>query len=75
MATEPQRTPEEIRSSIESNRLELSRSITHLRGEVAELTNWRRQLELHKRELATGAAVLGAAVGGLVAVASFLRRR
>ena len=69
------RSPDEIRASIESNRLELSRSITRLRGEVVELTDWRKQVSTHKRELMIGAAAAGAAIGGLLAVASLFRRR
>jgi hypothetical protein len=42
-----------------------------LRGRVAELTDWRRQVREHRRELVIGAAVVGFAVGGLLA----LRRR
>ena len=50
---------------------ELARSVEALRGRVAELTDWRRQIRAHQRELAIGAAVVGFAVGGLIA----LRRR
>ena len=46
----PTRTPEEIRASIEQNRQQLAVSLTHLRGEVAELTDWRKQLTIHRRE-------------------------
>ena len=42
-----------------------------LRGRVTELTDWRRQVREHRRELVVGAAVVGFAVGGLLA----LRRR
>jgi hypothetical protein len=42
-----------------------------LRTRVGELTDWRRQVREHKRELVIGAAVVGFAVGGLLA----LRRR
>ena len=37
----PNRTPEEIRASIEANRVELAHSLVRLRGEVAEITDWR----------------------------------
>ena len=38
-----------------------------LRGRVTELTDWRRQVREHRRELIIGAAVVGFAVGGLMA--------
>ena len=40
MATQ-QRSPEEIRNSIEETRRELAFSVNDLRSKVAELTNWR----------------------------------
>ena len=51
--------------------LQLSRSVEALRGRVTELTDWRRQIREHRREVAVGAAVAGFAIGGLIA----LRRR
>jgi hypothetical protein len=54
-----QRTPAEIRSSIEANRQELVVSVDRLRGEVARVTDWRGQLQRHQRELAMGAAAVG----------------
>lgn len=65
------RTSHQIRADIERQRNELSRSVEALRGRVAELTDWRRQVREHRRELVIGAAVVGFAVGGLLA----LRRR
>jgi hypothetical protein len=65
-----QRTPAEIRSSIEANRNELAVSIVQLRGEVAHLTDWRGHLERHRREVTVGAAVVGLVIG-----ARLLRRR
>jgi hypothetical protein len=67
----PGRTSEQIRLDIERQRSELGRSVEALRGRVAELTDWRRQIRTHQRELVIGAAVIGFAVGGLIA----LRRR
>ncbi|HEX4467823.1 MAG TPA: DUF3618 domain-containing protein [Solirubrobacteraceae bacterium] len=58
-----QRSPEEIRRSIESNRMELAVSVQRLRGEVARVTDWRGQLERHSNELALGAAAIGLLVG------------
>jgi hypothetical protein len=49
-----------------------------LRGEVAELTDWRKQLTLHKREAVLGAAVAGFVIGGGIAAIGgvvFGRRR
>jgi hypothetical protein len=67
----PGRSSDQIRADIERQRGELSRSVEALRGRVAELTDWRRHVREHRRELAIGAAVVGFAVGGLIA----LRRR
>lgn len=58
------RTPEQIRASIEENRRELGVSLERLRGEVAELTDWRRQIVTHQREVLIGAAVAGFVIGG-----------
>ncbi len=60
----PTRTPEEIRASIEANRRELGASLERLRGEVAEVTDWRRQVRRRQREIMIGAAVAGFVVGG-----------
>ncbi len=54
-----QRSPAEIRDSIESNRQELAVSLEHLRGEVTRITDWRGQIQRHQRELAMGAAAVG----------------
>ena len=43
-----QRSPAEIRSSIEANRMELAVSVERLRGEVARLTDWRAHVERHR---------------------------
>ena len=73
----PQRSPEEIRASIESNRQELGAAVEKLRTEVAELTDWRKQIRAHQREVVIGAAVAGFVVGGGVAgfFGLFRRRR
>jgi hypothetical protein len=65
-----QRSPAEIRSSIESNRRELVVSVERLRGEVSRLTDWRGHVERHRGELTIGAAVVGLVIGGRL-----LRRR
>ena len=70
------RTPEEIRRSIESNRAELALSLGRLRGEVAEVTDWRRQIALHRRQVIVGAAVAGFVIGGgIAALGGIMRRR
>jgi hypothetical protein len=58
-----QRTPAEIRSSIEANRAELAVSVQRLHGEVAKLTDWRAHVARHRRELLIGAAVVGLTLG------------
>jgi hypothetical protein len=65
-----QRSPAEIRDSIEANRAELAVSIVNLRGEVAHLTDWRGHLERHRQEVTIAGAVVGLMLG-----ARMLRRR
>jgi hypothetical protein len=67
----PGRSSAQIRRDIEMQRRDLGTSVELLRTRVGELTDWRRQVREHKRELVMGAAVVGFAVGGLLA----LRRR
>jgi hypothetical protein len=67
----PGRNSEEIRQDIEAQREQLGRSVDALRGRVTELTDWRRQVREHRQELIVGAAIVGFAVGGFMA----LRRR
>jgi hypothetical protein len=64
----PQRTPEQIRASIEANRVELGNAVAALRGEVAVATDWRRQIEAHKKQVLIGAAIAGFVIGGGLAV-------
>jgi hypothetical protein len=65
-----QRSPAEIRNSIESNRMELAVSIDRLRGEVAHITDWRGHLQRHRPEVTAAAAVVGLFLG-----ARMMRRR
>ncbi len=65
-----QRSPAEIRDSMEANRAELELSLQRLRGEVVELTDWRAHVARHRREILIGAAVVGFVLG-----ARGLRRR
>jgi hypothetical protein len=69
------RTPDEIRASIEANRAALALSVAKLRGEVAEITNWRRQLDQHRKPALLGAAVTGFLLAGGLAVLGRRRRR
>ena len=64
------RSAAQIRDDIVREREQLGRSVEALRGRVGELTDWRRQVHEHRRELAIGAAVVGFAVGFLA-----MRRR
>jgi hypothetical protein len=65
-----ERSPTEIRSSIESNRMQLAVSLDRLRGEVAHITDWRGHVERHRSEITAGAAIVGFALG-----VRMLRRR
>jgi len=67
----PQRSAEQIRRDVESQRGELAGSVELLRRRVGELTDWRGQLREHRDELIAAAAITGFVVGGLIA----LRRR
>jgi hypothetical protein len=71
----PQRTPEEIRASIESNRAELAVSLQRLRSEVAEVTDWRKQIREHQKQVLVAAAVAGFVLGGGIAAMGGLTRR
>jgi hypothetical protein len=59
----PGRSPTEIRRDIDLHRRDLGKSVEALRGRVTELTDWRRQVREHKRELIIGAAAVGFLVG------------
>ncbi|MGE5281263.1 MAG: DUF3618 domain-containing protein [Chloroflexota bacterium] len=67
----PGRNAAEIRRDIDAQRRDLGTSVELLRGRVAELTDWRRQVREHRSQLIVGAAVAGFALGGL----TMLRRR
>jgi hypothetical protein len=74
MAT-AQRSKQEIRAAIEANRLELGRAVQQLRAEVTVATDWRRQIEAHKKQVLIGAAVAGFVLGGGFAGLSAIARR
>jgi hypothetical protein len=72
------RTPEEIRASIEHNRLELGSSLERLRVEVVRVTDWRSQLRAHQKQMMIGAGVAGFVIGGgfaALGALTFGRRR
>ncbi len=58
------RTPEEIRQSIEANRVELANSIVSLRGEVVKFTAWRGKLNENRDQYTAAAAAAGFVIGG-----------
>ena len=71
-----ERSPAEIRTSIESTRRELAFSVTDLRTTVSALPDWRRPLAENRQAAIVGAAVAGFVIGGgIAATVSLLRRR
>ena len=69
------RSPEAIRASVEQTRQELEFSLNDLQGKVRELTNWRGQLQQHRKQVIIGAAVAGFVIGGGIAASFGLFRR
>lgn len=70
------RSPQEIRASIEQNRKELAVSIGTLKTEVAEATDWRKQLAANQQNVMIGAAVAGFVLtGGIAAIGGLFRHR
>jgi hypothetical protein len=72
------RTSEEIRASIEQNRVELGTAVEKLRVEVVKLTDWRSQLRRYEPQVVIGAGVAGFVLGGGIAAIgalTFGRRR
>lgn len=70
-----ERTPEEIRASIEANRRELGTSMERLNRQVAVATDWRGQLRRNRKQAVIGAAVAGFVIGGGIAGVVGLFRR
>jgi hypothetical protein len=60
----PARNADEIRASIEQTRQQLGVSIVKLRGEVAELSDWRAQLRRNQQPLLIAAGTAGFVLGG-----------
>ena len=69
------RSPEQIRSSIEATREELAFSVNDLRSKVNEIADWRRHLIENRQAALVGAAVAGFVIGGGVAATFSLFRR
>ncbi|CAN5502753.1 hypothetical protein BH20ACT15_BH20ACT15_07430 [soil metagenome] len=65
------RSAEQIRNDVTTQRHELARSVDALRDRWSEATDVKSQIAKHKTELLIGAAVVGFAVGAVLA----LRRR
>jgi hypothetical protein len=70
-----ERTPEEIRASIETNRADLAVAVERLRGEVTELTDWRSHIRRNRRRVLIGAAVAGFVIGGGIAALTGAAKR
>jgi hypothetical protein len=70
-----ERSPEEIRASIERNRAELATSVTALRHDIERITDWRGFVARNRKQIIIGAAVTGFVIGGgIAAVGGFFRR-
>lgn len=66
-----QRSAQQIRDSMEANRMELAKSVEQLRGEVERATDWRGHLRRHQPQLMAA----GAVVVGVVVLKGLARRR
>jgi adenine/guanine phosphoribosyltransferase-like PRPP-binding protein len=79
MPSSTKRTPEEIRASIEENRVALGESLGKLREEVTELTDWRSQIRANQETLVIAAAatgfVLAGGIGGTLGLLTGRKRR
>jgi hypothetical protein len=77
VATPPaNRSPEQIRDSIERRRADLAHALENLRGEIQVASDWRRQLHQYQRQVLIGAAVAGFVLGGgLAGITGLFRRR
>ncbi len=62
------RSSDQIRDDIVAQRQHLSRSVDALRTRWGEVTDVRRQVREHRTEILVGAAVMGALIGGAIAL-------
>ncbi len=69
------RTPEQIRASVQETRRELEFSLNDLQAKVTELTDWRSQIAQHRQLIVIGAAVAGFVIGGGIAAALGVSKR
>ena len=64
---------EEIRRSIEANRADLGLAVGRLRAEVTEASDWRKQINKHRKQVLIGAAVAEFVLGdGIAALAGLV---
>jgi hypothetical protein len=76
MAVPRERTPEEIRRELESERVQLAQAVDTLRGQVNELTDVSSKLEKNLPAFAAGALGLGFVLaGGIGATMRLIVRR
>lgn len=71
----PQRSPEEIRASIEENRQELVRAVDNTRTELVRITDWRQHIADHKEQITKAAAVTGFVIGSALVLRGMSRRK
>ena len=70
-----QRSPEEIRASIETNRRELGIAVERLQQEFKVATDWRQKIRENQQNVLIGAAIAGFVLGGgLGAIGGLFRR-
>ena len=70
-----QRSPEQIRASIERNRIELGGALERLKGEVHEATDWRAHIVRNEQKVLMAAGALGFVLGGGIAGITGIFRR
>ena len=72
----PPRSAAEIPASNQTNPHEHAGSQARRKGEVTEITDWRKQITRHQPQVLAGAAVAGFVLaGGIAAIGGVLTRR